>query len=82
MRGQRQLDAEGFHEQTQCPDCGSRRTVTFHYVEGFEELECEACGYRSDAEEIAALTRYAGGVLEREGDGASEVPIPIRTLKA
>lgn len=76
------MDAEGFHEQTPCPSCGSRRTITFHYREGFEELECESCGYRSDAEEIAALTRYGGEVLEREGSEGDRVPVPIRTLKA
>ena len=75
------MDAEGFHEHAPCPSCGSRRTVTFHYREGFEEIECEACGYRSDADEIAALTRYAGGVLERERDDEA-TPVPIRTLKA
>lgn len=76
------MDAEGFHEQTPCPNCGSSRTITFHYREGFEELECEACGYRSDAGEIAALTRFGGAVLEREAPEDDSVPIPIRTLKA
>ena len=77
------MDAEGFHEMTPCPRCGSRDTVTFHYREGFEELECGSCGFRSDAEEIASLTRFAGGVLERaDQDGEQEIPVPIRTLKA
>jgi len=80
--GDHHLDAEGFREQTPCPSCGSRETITYRYREGFEELECEACGYRSDAEEIAALTRYGGAVLERERPEDGSIPVPIRTLKA
>lgn len=59
------MDAEGFHEDVPCPECGSVNTVTYRYVEGFTELECQACGYRSDAEELSDLTRYQGAVLER-----------------
>lgn len=59
------MDAEGFNEQTPCPDCGSIDTVTYRYVEGFSELECRTCGYRSDSQELADLTRYQGSVLER-----------------
>lgn len=77
------MDAEGFHEMTPCPRCGSRDTVTFHYREGFEELECESCGFRSDAEEIASLTRFTGVVLEKDDrSDQHRVPVPIRTLKA
>ncbi len=77
------MDAEGFRENAPCPRCGSRETVTFHYREGFEELECGSCGFRSDAEEIASLTRFSGVVLEREGRSEErQVPVPIRTLKA
>jgi len=68
------VDAEGFHEDIPCPECGSVNTVTYRYVEGFTELECPACGYRSDAQEISDLTRYQGVVLERDrwwADGAS-----------
>lgn len=77
------MDAEGFHEQIPCPRCGSEQTVSFHYVEGFEELECPRCGYRSDAAEIAALTRFQGNLLEREDEEHDDLPpIPIRTMKA
>ena len=77
------MDAEGFHEHVPCPRCGSENTVSFHYIEGFDELECPACGYRSDADEIAALTRFQGGLLERDDRPEEErPPIPIRTMKA
>jgi len=77
------VDAEGFHEQVPCPRCGSDHTVSFHYVEGFDELECHACSYRSDAAEIAALTRFQGGLLERDvADVDERLPIPIRSMKA
>ena len=77
------MDAEGFHEQIPCPRCGSEQTVSFHYVEGFEELECLRCGYRSDAAEIAALTRFQGNLLERDDEDPDDLPpIPIRTMKA
>jgi len=78
------LDAEGFHERTPCPVCESEDTVTFYYDEGFTELECPACGYRSDAEEIAALHRFAGDVLEkRRFEPAIPDPkFPLRSMKA
>lgn len=89
------MDAEGFHEETPCPECGSVTTVTYRYVEGFSELECPSCGYRSDAQELADLTRYQGSVLERRSrhehsfddrvtDRATEdlPPVPIRAMKA
>lgn len=64
------MDAEGFHEDIPCPECGSLNTVSYRYVEGFTELECPACGYRSDAQEISDLTRYQGVVLERDSSWA------------
>lgn len=85
------MDAEGFHEETPCPECGSVNTVTYRYVEGFSELECPACGYRSDSQELADLTRFQGLVLEGEpqlgpaDDPTTTVdlpPVPIRALKA
>ncbi len=78
------MDAEGFHERTPCPVCASEDTVTFHYDEGFTELECPGCGYRSDAEEIASLHRYAGDLLEkRHFESASLDPkLPLRSMKA
>ena len=60
------MDAEGFHDEVPCPECGSVNTVTYRYVEGFSELECPTCGYRSDADELSDLTRYQGVVLERD----------------
>lgn len=76
------MDAEGFNEQVPCPRCGSERTVSFHYVEGFDELECPDCGFRSDAEEIGDLTRFQSNLLEREERGAKRPPVPIRAMKA
>ncbi len=89
------MDAEGCHEGVPCPRCGSVRTITYHYVEGFAELECPECGYRSDADELDALTRFESdlaegrALLERGalGFGADnpepDLPsIPRRGLKA
>jgi uncharacterized metal-binding protein (TIGR02443 family) len=76
------IDAEGQRERIPCPQCGSEDTVTFHYAEGFTELECAHCGYRSDAEEISALQRYTGDLLEGESSGARLPPIPMRSMKA
>lgn len=73
-------DAEGFREGVACPECGSTETITFRYVEGFEEHECPECGYRSDAEELDALTRYASDLLE--GVSHRPIPIPRRSIKA
>lgn len=73
------FDAEGVEAGDPCPECGSDATITFHYREGFTELECRACGYRSDAEELAALQRYAGDLLERDDDPASDTP-PVPRL--
>lgn len=77
------MDAEGFNEKVPCPRCGSDQTVSFHYIEGFDELECPACGYRSDSEELGALTRFQSGLLERDDEtDENRPPIPIRTMKA
>lgn len=85
------MDAEGFNEETPCPECGSVNTVTYRYVEGFSELECPNCGFRSDSQELADLTRYQGLVLERGlpsghtfDDRAADnlPPVPIRAMKA
>ncbi len=74
------MDAEGRREEAPCPECGSRDTITYHYVEGFTEVECRACGYRSDADELSALQRFSGEVLERSGDDLP--PVPMRAMKA
>jgi uncharacterized metal-binding protein (TIGR02443 family) len=75
------FDAEGSFEGVTCPGCGRTNTVTYRYDEGFDELECLDCGYLSDHEELAALQRYDGALLE--GDEAEAAPvIPFRRIKA
>lgn len=90
------MDAEGRHEGVPCPRCGSDGTITFHYAEGFEELECPACGYASDAAELDSLTRYESALIEGPGPAPKATasrgraatpepdlpPIPRRSLKA
>ena len=76
------MDAEGSFERVACPQCGSLETITFRYVEGFSELECPSCGYRSDAEELVLLQRYPGDLLESEPARSLPPPIPVRGLKA
>lgn len=69
------IDVEGHYEQEPCPKCGSTHTISYHYPEGFTELSCRRCGFRSDAEELAALQRYRGDVLEGvspDGAGSSD----------
>lgn len=73
-------DAEGSHDGDRCPECGSANTITWHFREGFDELECRACGYRSDAAEISALRRDAVDLLRR--DDRAPLPRPGRPLKA
>lgn len=73
------VDAEGFHEQMPCPECGSSETVTYYYNEGFEELECAQCGFRSDRASVADLQCATGDVLER---GQVDAVIPIRSIEA
>jgi hypothetical protein len=51
-------------------------------VEGFSELECRACGYRSDAEELSALQRYTGDLLESPGAEADLPPVPMSPIEA
>ncbi len=74
------VDAEGSYDGVACPVCGGTGTITFRYVEGFEELECPDCGYRSDAEELDALTRYESALLE--SDDREPAPIPRRSIEA
>lgn len=73
------FDAEGWYLEERCPRCGSSRTVTYEYEEGFAELECEDCGFISDAEELGDLHRYTGELKE-----TSEKPrlIPIKKIQA
>ena len=73
------IDAEGFHAGERCPECGSTDTVTYTYREGFSELECPACGYHSDAEELGHLQRYGGDLLEADADVP---PLPRKPLEA
>lgn len=73
-------DAEGSHDGVPCPECGSDDTISWHYGEGFDELECRACGFRSDADDLADLERAAGDVLV--GDDDTTAPLPRRPLRA
>lgn len=74
------FDAEGSFENEHCPECGSTDTVTYSYREGFSELECRACGYRSDHEDLSELQRFSGDLLE--GDESRPLPVPIKSIKA
>jgi len=74
------FDAESSHGLEHCPECDSDNTITYHYNEGFTELECLNCGYLSDAEEIAALTRYDGSLIE--SDKTIKLPMPVKKIKA
>ncbi len=72
-------DAEGSFDGLLCPNCGSSDTISYHYDEGFSELECQRCGYRSDFQELSDLGRYRGDLKEKPG----EAPIiPIKPLEA
>lgn len=73
-------DAEGSFDGVPCPECGSDRTISWHFAEGFDELECRACGYQSDALAMAELERASGDVLKR--DDEVEAPTPKRPLRA
>lgn len=73
-------DAEGSRDGTPCPRCGNEDTISWRFEEGFDELECPRCGYRSDAEELEALERHVGDVLRKDDD---DTPPPTkRPLKA
>lgn len=74
------FDGEGSFDDEPCPACGSENTITYHYDEGFSEVECRACGFSSDREELAELQRFTGELLETEGDPAP--PVPFKALKA
>jgi Zn ribbon nucleic-acid-binding protein len=72
-------DAEGHDDGPACPACRTAPTWRYAYVEGFEEFECRACGWRSDEDELHALRRATGEVLETER-GAVDPPLgrPLR----
>ncbi|MFU8889765.1 MAG: hypothetical protein ACNA8N_14310 [Trueperaceae bacterium] len=73
------FDAEGHEDGPACAVCGAAPTWRFVYAEGFEELECRACGWRSDEEDLHALRRATGEVLEREhADVAPPLGRPLR----
>lgn len=74
------FDAEGRFDDETCPECGSEDTVTYSYSEGFEEVECRSCGYRSDREELSELQRYSGDLLE--GKQKSPPAVPFKSIKA
>jgi hypothetical protein len=71
------FDPESRRSEDPCPRCGSLNTLSHDYP-GFSDLECLECGYRSDAEEIAELTRFEGALLERD----PSLPMPVKKLKA
>lgn len=74
------VDAEGFHEGVPCPQCGGTNTITFRFVEGFEEHECPDCGYREDGADLADLARYESDLKEaRQG---LPIPLPRRSIRA
>ncbi len=72
-------DAEGVAGEDPCPECESLDTVTYHFWEGFTELECRACGYSSEREDVTELTRYRGDLRE---SGRDKPPVPVRKLEA
>ena len=73
------FDAEGHDDGPACPTCGSEPTWRFVYDEGFDELECPRCGWRSDEAELGDLRRASRDLLEREG-GVDAPPVgrPLR----
>jgi Zn ribbon nucleic-acid-binding protein len=73
------FDAEGEYLGEICPKCGSSKTITYTYDEGFSELECQSCGHTTESEELSALNRYRGEL--REGE-KQPPPVPIKKLKA
>ncbi|HLR45714.1 MAG TPA: hypothetical protein VK092_01030 [Deinococcales bacterium] len=76
------FDATGSAEGEQCPRCGSEATVTWHFAEGFDELECRTCGWLSDEEELAALHRFGGELLEEDETAGSPVNRTGRRITA
>ena len=74
------MDAEGFTEHWPCPQCGSEDTVTYYYREGFTELECKACQYRSDWQELNDLESFSGELLKADPD--LDIPLPRKPLEA
>lgn len=76
------FDARGSLDADVCPRCGSEATITYHYEEGFEELECTSCGYVSDAEELAALQRFGGDLLEEAGEQGNPIPQDGKKIRA
>jgi Zn ribbon nucleic-acid-binding protein len=73
-------DAEGIEQHDPCGECGSTNTVTYHYEEGYSDVECRNCGYSSELEDIAELSRYRGDLLEADPGGL--LPPPIKRIKA
>lgn len=74
-------DAEGMRNGEPCPSCGSSNTISYLFNEGFSELECHHCGYSSEQDDIAELTRYSGDL--HEGELTNTVsPVPVKRIKA
>ena len=45
-------------------------------------MECRACGFRSDADELSALQRYSGDLLESSGTEEELPPVPMSAIEA
>lgn len=81
--GVRQVfDATGSNDSDICPRCGSDATITYHYTEGFEELECSACGFMSDAAELSDLQRFDGALKESDEGTGKTIPVPRNRMIA
>lgn len=72
------FDAEGSADGTPCPECASDDTITWRFREGFDELECRRCGYRSDADDLAELERHAGDLLRDDDHPPPPTKRPLR----
>ena len=68
------FDAEGHYLGETCPRCGSTKTITYEYDEGFTELECQECGYTSEAPEIDTGGTDANETPAREKGTTPEDP--------
>jgi uncharacterized metal-binding protein (TIGR02443 family) len=75
-------DAEGHAGLERCPECKALDTVTYEYEEGFSELECRACGYSSELDEIGALTRFDGSLKEADGAPGDRPRVPVKRIEA
>lgn len=75
-------DAEGTFAGDICPECGSLETVTYHYREGYCELECLHCGFNSEPDDVSDFVRDSGALCERERPDRRAMTVPVKRLKA